>query len=146
MPYQRPWQTVGLSSEFEKVARSLSYLLLSFMIWRYSWSPSTQICGKKKSHWVTPKKYNFITFAISIYYFFRNYNQKKGYYWPTGQLIGQKIPPFFDRRNCRPQARLNKDWSRSITGIAIILIFFLPFLVTFSTGTRWSQRKPISFR
>ena len=40
---------------------------------------------------------------------FRNYNQKKGYYWPAGQLIGQKIPPFFDRRNCRPQARLNKE-------------------------------------
>jgi len=39
----------------------------------------------------------------------RNYNQKKGYYGPAGQLIGQKIPPFFDRRNCRPQARLNKD-------------------------------------
>jgi len=76
----------------------------------------------------------------------RNYNQKKGYYWPAGQLIGQKIPPFFDRRNCRPQARLNKDLSRSITGIAIMLILVLPFLVTFSTGTRWSQRKPISFR
>ena len=27
---------------------------------------------------------------------------------PAGQLIGQKIPPVSDRRNCRPQARLNK--------------------------------------
>ena len=56
----------------------------------------------------------------------------------------RKMPPFEDLRSCRPEARDNTEISILITGMACMTTFILPFVVSFSFGTRCSHRNPIS--